>query len=84
MAKLPAELLVAIGRRPKSMIQVRKADEGEVTVLGKVTEKDGEGNGVRAAREPDEHAATGRAQAMPLNRPANPLMQRSHQGPVKA
>ena len=61
------------------MIQVRKAHKGEVTVLGKVTQKNGEGNGVRAAREPDEHAATGRTQAMPLNRPADPLMESSHQ-----
>jgi hypothetical protein len=63
--KFAAERLIPPGRRPKLMIEMGQAGEGERVVLGKIEEKQREGNRVGAAGEADEQTRAWRAEGVP-------------------
>ena len=63
------------------MIQMRETGDGEATVLGQLAQDEREGNGIRAAGQADQYAASGWTQAMALNRAADVLVKRGHSRP---
>lgn len=60
--EIATELLVATGRFPQAVIQVSEPGNRKPASLCKVVEEERERNGVRSARERDEHTAPRRAE----------------------
>ena len=76
--KFAAELLVAHRRRPQLMIDVRERDDAEAAMLGELAQEEGQRDGIRAAREPDEDTAPRRTQRVSADRAADLLQQTGH------
>jgi hypothetical protein len=74
IGKRATERLIAVGCRSKPMIQMREADDVESTVLRHLAEDQRERNRIRTAGHTNQHAASGRTQAMALNGTADLLM----------
>ena len=65
--ELAAKSFVAVGRRPKSVIEVRKSSNREFCVFSEITQQEQQCDRIGSARNRDEHAAAGRAQRVALD-----------------